>query len=143
MIPRRSYTAAQREAALEACNRLCHLCGFEILPGQDWQMSHVAIPHEHGGEEVAPAHRICHAVETAEITAPLIAKVRRVRRKHNGSLEPSFTMPCSRRSHWKKKIAGGMERRVRGFERERQLRALSPELDFTQTPLMRQIESRE
>jgi 5-methylcytosine-specific restriction protein A len=69
------------------CGR-CHLCGLKIDAGQEWEVSH-PIPLAAGGDDVAsnraPAHKRCHAKQTATIDAPLIAKVRRQHQKHIGA----------------------------------------------------------
>ena len=137
--PRRHYTAAQREAALAAAGRLCHLCGMPIEPGQLWEMSHVAIPHALGGDEVAPAHFQCHKIETAETTAPLVAKTRRQRQRHIGAIEPKGTLPGGRRSRWKRKVGGGMEPRISGAQREQALRDASPGLDWSKPPIGQRV----
>ncbi len=137
---RRRHSPADREAALFEAQGLCHLCGLSIAPGQRWEMSHVGVPHAHGGDDVAPAHFRCHQIETSTVTAPLVAKTRRQRRVHIGVTSPGATLPCSRRSRWRKKLSGGAEPRVAGFARDRLLRETMPGLDFTAPPLMRQVQ---
>jgi hypothetical protein len=136
---RKRYNAAEREFALKEAKGLCHLCGLAIEAGQIWQMSHVDNPHAHGGDDVAPAHFACHKIETATVTAPLVSKTTRQRQKHNGAREKAYTLPCSHKSRWKKKIAGGMERRLSLAEREAMRRAESPGLDYEAAPIMRQM----
>jgi hypothetical protein len=109
---RKRYSTAEREAALEAADGICCLCRMPIEPGQDWQMVHVDIPHEHGGDVVKPGHFRCHGIETTTITVPLIVKTRHQRQKHNGSFETRTPLPCGRKSMWKKKIDGTVELRV-------------------------------
>lgn len=112
---RRSYTTAEREAALEAANGICCLCQLPIEPGQAFELHHVDKPFEHGGDDVAPAHFRCHKIETATETIPLVVKTRHQRQKHNGSFETKTPLPCGRASMWKKKIDGTVvlrERRV-------------------------------
>lgn len=66
----------------------CHLCGLKIQAGQAWERSH-PIPLAAGGADDwsnwAPAHVKCHARQTAEVDAGLIAKVRRQHQKHIGA----------------------------------------------------------
>ncbi len=75
---------------------ICHLCGGKIQAGQSWQRSH-PIPLAAGGPDTrdnwAPAHTKCHAKQTAEIDAPLIAKVRRQYQKHIGATKPKRPWP--------------------------------------------------
>lgn len=141
--PRHHYTAAEREAMLIAADHICHLCKMKITPGQRWEASHVDIPHEHGGNDVAPAHKRCHDIETAKVTLPLIAKVKRQRRTHNGALETKIKLPCGRSSPLSKSLSGSVKLRVRGFERERALRGLSPFLNFGAAPIAARITEQE
>ena len=136
---RRAYSVKEREAALEAAHGICCLCGFPIAPGQDWQMVHVEIPHEHGGDVVKPGHFRCHQIETATETIPLIVKTRHQRQKHNGSFETETPLPCGHKSKWKKKIGGGLEPRQTIADHERARREQSPALDFDKPPLMRRF----
>jgi hypothetical protein len=132
---RRRFTAAQREDALAAAGGLCHLCGLPIDPGRRWDMSHVDIPHELGGDAVAPAHLRCHQIETAQATAPLVAKTRRQRQRHIGAIEARGALPGGRRSRWKRKLGGGMEIRIAGVAREQALREARPGLDWSAPPI--------
>jgi len=136
---RRSYSTTEREAALKAANGICHLCRMPIEPGQAWEMSHVDIPHEHGGDDVAPAHFRCHKIETATETIPLVTKTRHQRQAHNGSFETETPLPCGHKSHWKKKIGGGLEPRQTLADHERARREHSPALDFATPPIMRRF----
>jgi hypothetical protein len=138
-MTRHRYTSAEREAIFFSANGLCHLCGLPIIPGQDWEVSHVDIPAKHGGDEVAPAHYTCHKVETATVTAPLISKVRNVRQRHCGAKQPKVKMPCGRHSTRSKGMDGRIKARVRGSEREAALRAENASLNYQMPPFMRQI----
>ena len=109
---RKRYSTAEREAALEAADGICCLCYMPIEPGQDWQMVHVDVPYEHGGDIVAPGHFHCHKIETGEVTIPLIVKTRHQRQRHNGSFQTKTPLPCGRKSPWKKKIDGTVELRA-------------------------------
>lgn len=136
---RRSYSAKERESALKTANGVCHLCQLPIVPGEVWQMSHVDVPFEHGGDDVAPAHYLCHKIETQTETIPLVVKTRHQRQKHNGSFETQTPLPCGHTSKWKKKINGGLEPRQTLADRERARRQDSPGIDFATPPIMRRI----
>jgi 5-methylcytosine-specific restriction enzyme A len=133
------FTKAEREAIFFSARGICHLCNQPILPGQDWDCSHVDIPEQHGGDEVAPAHRRCHRIETSEVTQPLIAKVRNVRQRHIGAFQSRTPLPCGRNSSRSKGFDGKVKPRVRGAEHEAVLRASSPFLNHGAPPMMRQI----
>lgn len=139
-MSKRRYSSAEREAIFFSARGICHLCHQPILRGEDWDVSHVDIPEEHGGDEVAPAHRQrCHRIETSTVTIPLIAKVRNVRQRHIGAKESRVKMPCGRHSKRSKGMDGRIKTRVSGAEREAALRADSIGIDYTLPPLMRQI----
>jgi hypothetical protein len=140
-MTRHRYTAAEREAIWFSADGQCHLCRMAIAPGEDWEVSHVDIPAEHGGDEVAPAHYRCHKVETATVTLPTIAKVRNVRQRHNGAREAKVKMPCGRHSSRSKGMDGRVKTRIRGSQREAALRAERANIDYQTPPLMRQIRS--
>lgn len=103
-----------RAELFEAHGGRCHLCNGKIMAGEAWEVSH-PIPLAAGGEDEdgnrAPAHKKCHARQTAEIDAPLIAKVRRQHQKHIGAHRTSQPLPGSKRSGWRKRMDGTVERR--------------------------------
>jgi hypothetical protein len=136
---RRRYSVTEREAALAAANGICHLCHMPIEPGQAWEMSHVDVPFEHGGDLVAPAHFRCHKIETVTETIPLVVKTRHQRQAHNGSFETEAPLPCGHASKWKKKLGGGLELRQTLADKERARRAQSPGIDFATPPIMRRF----
>lgn len=87
---------------------ICSICGLKIHAGQAWERSHPT-PLAAGGADDwsnwAPAHKRCHAKQTAEIDAPLIAKVRRVYQKHIGAKPKSRAWQSSK---WKRKMDGSV-----------------------------------
>jgi 5-methylcytosine-specific restriction protein A len=95
-------------------NGICHMCKLKIAPGQEWDVSH-EIPLEAGGRDDKtnwlPAHRKCHRVHTANVDAPLIAKVKRIHQRHIGAHQSKNPLPGGKRSKWKKKIDGTVVRR--------------------------------
>jgi len=115
-MTRKRLSTRDRAKLLAAAEGKCHLCGMKIEGGQAWEVSH-PIPLAAGGDDEpsnrAPAHKKCHARQTAEIDAPLIAKTRRQQQKHNGSFRSTRPMPGSRRSAWKQKLSGQWERRAK------------------------------
>lgn len=86
-IARKHLSARKLEALFDEHNGECHICRQPIRPGEAWDRSH-PIPLAIGGSDTpdnwAPAHRKCHAVQTAKIDAALIAKTRRQHQKHLG-----------------------------------------------------------
>lgn len=115
-MPRKSLSRVQRVRIFDAAKGICHLCGLKIdAPRGDlWDVSH-EIPLEAGGADeshnMKPAHRRCHRQHTAEVDAPLIAKVKRQRAKNLGVRKPSRPMPGSRASNFKHHMDGTVSRR--------------------------------
>jgi hypothetical protein len=133
--PRHKYTAAEREQMLAEANGVCVLCKMPITPGQVWQAVHVDEPHVHGGDIVAPGHFRCHGIETAEVTLPLINRVKRKRRFHNGSFQTKAPMQGGKRSPLKRTIAGDVVPRVSTFARDRANRSDSPLINYGAPPI--------
>ncbi len=92
MTKRKTISARERAKIFECHNGICHLCGGRITAGQAWDVSH-PIPLEAGGKDDDtnrfPAHRKCHAVQTATVDAPLIAKTRQQYWRHIGATQPA------------------------------------------------------
>lgn len=92
----------------------CNICGFIVEAGAAWEISHIGAPAALGGEEVGVAHVACNRRHGSEIVVPMVAKVKRQRRRHLGISGPGLSsrpMPCGRRSKWKKKMDGSVVRR--------------------------------
>ena len=86
--PRIRLSAREREKCFDDNGGICCLCGLPIEHGQQMEVHHV-IELRAGGLDVPenrkPAHAKCHRRHTAEVSAPTIAKVRRIRQKHIGA----------------------------------------------------------
>ncbi len=104
-IPRQRLSARKLEALFDEHNGICHICRLSIDRGQAWDRSH-PIPLAIGGADTpdnwAPAHRKCHAVQTAKIDAALIAKTRRQRQKDIGAKPKGRSF----QSKFRKKVSG-------------------------------------
>ena len=92
MTKRKTISARERAKIFERHNGICHLCGGRITAGQAWDVSH-DIPLAAGGKDDdanrKPAHRKCHAIQTATVDAPLIAKTRQQYWRHIGAKQPA------------------------------------------------------
>lgn len=120
MTPKRKrLTASQREdlydsevAKALASGRgqfpLCALCGNGIFPGQAWHESHNKfLPHAIGGDPDGIAHERCNLDHNHAVDTPLVAKVKRIRRKHIGAqLKTSRPIPGSKGSGIRKRVNG-------------------------------------
>ncbi len=121
MARRRHISRAMRIRIWEA-DKSCPFCG-EIIPDLKEvrvEVSHT-IPIELGGADeernMRVAHYECHREHTAKVDIPMIAKAKRVEKKHNGTFRPPrHIVPGSKASPWKKTIRGKVERRVRKGE---------------------------
>ena len=124
MIARRRISTRDRAKLFAAHNGICHLCGLRIQPGEAWEVSH-PIPLAAGGADDetnwAPAHKKCHAHQTSEIDAPLIAKVRRVQARHIGAKQSSGLIrsrgfpPAASKDHTVTKRTNGVNEIARRF----------------------------
>lgn len=138
-MSRRSYSPREREriwceslAAAQAERPgietpLCNLCGGAVLPTEAWDVSHAPhMPAAWGGTEVGVGHARCNREHGATIVTPLVAKVKRVRRRHIGAKQPgdgSRALPCGRNSGLSKTIAGEVVPRMSGSEKHAALMA--------------------
>lgn len=92
----------------------CHICKMAIdVEISTWEAEHI-VPFALGGkddpENLAPVHWGCHKPKTGgDIT--MIAKGKRVQAKRFGVKRSKRPMMGSKRSGWKKKMSGAVERR--------------------------------
>lgn len=108
--------AMQREALFERCcgeNEFpfCNLCELPVLPGQDWDESHIGAPKALGGRATGVAHRRCNRQHGSKVVTPMVAKVKRIRRKHFGITAPGMgqrRMAAGRHSKVSKTIRNGL-----------------------------------
>jgi len=106
---RTRLSTRDRLRIFEAHHGRCHLCELKIQVGEAWEVSH-PIPIQLGGADDdgnrAPAHKKCHAQQTALKDLPAIAKAKRRRAQHVGAYRSRAPLPCGRRSKYRKKISG-------------------------------------
>lgn len=110
----RRMSPSRRARIFEAHGGKCHICG-EAIDGtrERWDAEHIvpyALTRDDSDDNLAPAHKRCHAKKTPDDVAR-IAKAKRVERKHKGAHRPKSTIPGSRGSQWKRKIGGTVVRR--------------------------------
>lgn len=110
---RRRLSSAQREALYDRCCGnapfpICNIpgCARPVKPGEAWVESHFPVPHALGGTETGVAHDLCNRIYAANVEVPVIAKAKRVRRKHIGAHVAQHPLPCGRNSRQKKTIDG-------------------------------------
>jgi 5-methylcytosine-specific restriction protein A len=111
----RSLTSTQRLALFLAANGQCQACVWPLTPGTRWEVDHI-IPVALGGSRRPDNLQVlcaaCHGSKTTRRDAPAIAKAKRVRARHLGATRPRSILPGSRRSPWRKRIDGRVERRA-------------------------------
>lgn len=114
--PRKKITPKKRLEIFLREKGICHLCGLQIRPGEEWDISHPETGLWAGGSDdpaiLKPAHREkCHRSHTRDEAAQR-AKEATVRSKFLGSMQRKGPpMPGSRRSKWKRKVGGGWVKR--------------------------------
>ena len=113
-MTRRHISTRERLAIFERCGGVCHICGGKVTPGEAWDVEHI-VPLAQGGDDegdnLAPAHKGCHAGKTAQ-DASDTARAKRRQAKHLGAKAPSrAVVPGSKRSPWKKRLDGSVVRR--------------------------------
>ena len=111
---RRHISTKERVAIFQRHDGKCHICGAVIWPNDAWDVEHI-IPLAQGGDDegdnLAPAHRCCHAAKTRRDAADT-ARAKRLEARHIGAKAPSrAVIPGSKRSGWKRKISGEVVRR--------------------------------
>lgn len=115
-MKRRHISTRERLDIFTRHDGRCWLCGEKLQVGDLWDVEHelaleLGGSDEKGSDNLKPAHRACHRIKTT-VDAWTIAKSNRVRARHLGASAPSRSpLPGGRRSPWKKKINGSVERR--------------------------------
>lgn len=88
---RHKHSKKERAYLFQLRGGICHLCGGRIEAVEGYDISH-PIPLSAGGEDNESnwylAHRKCHRHHTATVDAPVIAKTRRMKMRHEGHTQP-------------------------------------------------------
>ncbi len=121
--------AKQREALYDRCRDGkefpdCNLCGLPVTVGHAWDESHVPVPKALGGTETGIAHRVCNHIHNNKVVTPVVAKVKRLRRKHLGVVRPGMgkhRMPGGRASGQSRTMRHGVVARITLSQRLAQL----------------------
>jgi hypothetical protein len=99
-------------ACLNDCGQvICNLCGAPVKCGEAWDESHIGAPKALGGKTVGVAHHKCNLDHGAQVVTPMVAKTKRIARKHlgiSGKGLGSRPMPGGRRSKQSKTIQNGV-----------------------------------
>lgn len=102
-----------RERVFRRQQGICPYCNIPMWPGAIFQADH-RIALINGGQNrennLVVVHTNCHRLKTDRDVAEK-AKVARVRQKHLGIKRNSKPMPGSKRSGWRKRMDGTVERR--------------------------------
>lgn len=117
---RKSLSTMQRLDLFLNAKGQCQRCGWRLLPGTRWEVDHV-IPLSLGGTDEANNLQVlcqaCHGSKTAREDLPALSKVRRMRARHLGAHRPSKVMPGARKSTWRKRMDGSVERRFQSAKK--------------------------
>lgn len=113
-MARREFSKSTKTAALERCRRCCELCGVGFSHAISPEYDH-RVPDALDGlndlENCQVVCRTCHRLKTLGEDRPRITKAQRLDDKHMKLRSKSRPMPGSRRSPWRKKMDGTVERR--------------------------------
>lgn len=114
-MTRTIFSRSVKEAILARADGLCE-CGCEMPLDGDVHFDHYPTPAAWGGpatvENGRALRKKCHNRITAKIDVPKIAKAKRIVEKRLGLREKKGRpMPGTKRSGWKRKVDGTVERR--------------------------------
>jgi hypothetical protein len=122
MTERRSLTKNQRIGVLWASEGRCHICGEIINPVREaWEVEHVIALAAGGTDDpmnMRAAHIVCHEEKT-RADRKTIAKVKRVKAKHEGTWERPKSARRISNPRLKRKIDGTVVDRETGQPAER------------------------
>ena len=92
----------------------CNICTLPIRPGQKWHVSHNPyLPRAIGGKIDGIAHDKCNLDHARRHDVPLIAKLTRLKQKHQGAFQTSGQkLPGSKSDPFKMKISSGFAKPV-------------------------------
>jgi hypothetical protein len=105
---------------------ICVHCDLPVTPGQAWDEAHIGTPRALGGKSTGVGHRRCNHIDNNLVVTPLVAKAKRVRRRHLGIAGPGLgrhPLPGGTRSTVRKTVRGEVVPRVSLGERLERLRA--------------------
>lgn len=112
-MARAEFSKKVKLAAFKRVEGRCESCLAPIVNGAEYD--HI-VPHAVGGdnslENVQVLCRPCHADKTRKRDVPQIAKSKRIAEKRAGVRRKGPAMAGSRRSQWKRKMNGQVERRT-------------------------------
>lgn len=107
--------AAKAEAAGRGGDPICNICQMPIRQGDAWDESHV--PHKPralGGTETGVGHRRCNRDHGAKVVTPLVAAIKRKRKKFLDIWRSSHPMPGGKDSDRYRKVDGTVVMRATG-----------------------------
>lgn len=114
----RRFSTKQREQLWDRCCQedggqpICPHCEQIVHPTQAWDECHVGAPKALGGIETKVGHRRCNQLDNNLVVTPMVAKVKRVRRRAIGAKVAKHPLPGSRRSKFKILVGGGTAPRL-------------------------------
>ncbi len=110
---RREFPASVKRAALERSQGRCEGCNAVLVPS-GYQFDH-STPDGLLGEPTLENCEVlcgpCHQAKTSTCDVPMIAKAIRTGKKWRGEKVSRNPIPGSRRSGWRKRMNGTVERR--------------------------------
>lgn len=117
MYHRREFSREVRRSAFARCGGACEHCTVPLADGGiiydhvvPWELSRDSSP-----DNCQALCKTCHGLKTHKVDLPAIAKADRQHDRAIGAAGPGlgrWRMPCGRRSPWRKKVSGRVERRA-------------------------------
>lgn len=95
---------------------ICNICELPVLPSDRWHESHYPVPAALDGQITGVAHAACNLRHAAQVDVPMIARVKRMRRRAIGAHVSRRPLPGGRDDPRKKTLDGRVVDRRTGAE---------------------------
>ena len=112
---RLEFAKKTKVQAFDRCAGSCESCGVKLSAATGVEYDHIIrceLRPDNGLDNCSVLCRNCHADKTNGFDIPQAAKGKRIRAKHRNAVEArGRPIPGSKRSGWRKRMDGTVERR--------------------------------